>query len=613
MFFICINSAHARLANYEDIAIEYEFHNQNIVVNLDGSSERIVELQGLVLKDHARAVFAGLQLSYNGDSEQYIILEAKTINNGKEYIVNKDQIEDKPLASSPNGFDQQRQILLSFPNVEINSKIYLKYKYKLIKPPLDGVFANRIFYNDNYYKNWHIKLRSALPLHVKFNDPTKSFKIIKDSEDNFHSLEINSIKPIHHIIVEEPDSAVLNDKNRTWVSLSSLNSWKEIGIQYGEKYSKVIEQPLPATFELIKNLASQKNSDQEKINIVTSLINEKIQYMGDWRSIHGKLFPRDLKKIADSQLGDCKDFSVSTAAILNKLGYKAQVALIMRGITNLSLLEDLPGNNFNHAMLKVTNHSGVVYWVDPTNSVSMAQGIFPDIANKMVLILDPKEPNYEQVSNISPEHSQVITSEELQIKNKIAKFSGEIVFKGEDALNLTGKELYLSTNQIRNAIFYNLTGSYLEEDSNKILTMPNLTSRVVTDLNLKYQYEQKNKLLNTNFGPGISLSSSIINDIIDTTNNQVSDKLIGPPTTRKKRTIIKNMNIKQIENLNYEIDTPWVYFKRECNNKDFGAEIVNTMIIKTMFISNEDLKTSLYKKLKADLEQNVKDAILVLN
>ena len=143
--------------------------------------------------------------------------------------------------------------------------------------------------------------------------------------------------------------------------------------------------------------------------------------------------------------------------------------------------------------------------------------------------------------------------------------------------------------------------------------MPDLSSRIVADLHVKYQYEQKNKLLNTNAGPGIPLDSSTVNDIIDTTINQVSDKLIGPPRTRKKQTIIKNINIKHIENLNHEIDTPWVYFKRECHNNSSGAEIINTIIIKTMFISSEDLKTNLYKKLKEDLEQNVKGAVLIIS
>jgi hypothetical protein len=40
-------------------------------------------------------------------------------------------------------------------------------------------------------------------------------------------------------------------------------------------------------------------------------------------------------------------------------------------------------------MVKVTNKKGIVNWIDPTNFDSMADGIFPDIANKMVLILDP--------------------------------------------------------------------------------------------------------------------------------------------------------------------------------------------------------------------------------
>ena len=81
-------------------------------------------------------------------------------------------------------------------------------------------------------------------------------------------------------------------------------------------YETVINQDLPPLHESIRKEASCMTHSVDQINKVTSLLSEKIRYMGDWRTIEGKFAPRSLKAVATSGVGDCKDFSASTAAIL---------------------------------------------------------------------------------------------------------------------------------------------------------------------------------------------------------------------------------------------------------------------------------------------------------
>ncbi len=611
MLMLLVSQSQARFANREDMPFEYDFYNTNIIIDHNGAAEKTVEVRATLLKEQARTAMANTLLYYNENSEKLIILEAKTINSTQEYKISKKQIEDKPLASSPGGFDQIRQILLTFPNIEINSKIYIKYKY-IIKPQLDNYFSTQIPI-DYYSKKFQTKICSALPLYIKVNDPLNSFNIKNYTKNNLYYMEINTIHPMHNVIVEEPDSSVLHYNNRTMISVSSVDTWEKLASKFSEKYNKIMAQPLPEEFIVIKDLALKKSSDKDRINTVTSLINKKIQYMGDWRSIQGRFFPRNLNEIVKLQLGDCKDFSVSTAAILNNMGYSAKVALVKRGISNLSFL-DLPIiEAFNHAMLMVTNKQGNVYWIDPTNSISMSQGVFPDIAGKMALVLDVTHPSYKQISHISPKNSKRIQEEEIKINNKKTAVKGIITFTGEESLRWTGMQLYMSDTQIKNAMFHELSGSYLEEDATKTLILPDLSQREVTDLKFSYKYTKKNQLLNTNLGLGIYVDSSAINNIINTTSGQVSDQLIGPPRIEKNHVIVKGISVKQIEKLNYEINSPWVYFKRKCYNKNAHQEIITTTVIKTMFISNEDLKTNLYKIFKEKIETNVKYTALIVD
>ena len=88
---------------------------------------------------------------------------------------------------------------------------------------------------------------------------------------------------------------VLDSKHLVWISLSSLGSWEELAHKVDIDYDKVISQPLPKLFSDIAKAAEEVNGGKGKIDTVTSLLSEKIQYMGDWRAIKGRFIPKGSK------------------------------------------------------------------------------------------------------------------------------------------------------------------------------------------------------------------------------------------------------------------------------------------------------------------------------
>lgn len=612
--FFVASTAEARWSKYEDASVEVKFSNVNINVNRDGTYETEVELQAKILKESGRDRFSLYSLIYNDDSADLTVLEAKTAYNGEEYIVTEDMIEDKPLASPSKGFDQLRQVTISFPKIEIGTEVYLRYKQVNKKVPVDNFYGLSFSYHGDYLQAENTKINSELPLEIKVNDPREVLEIAEEKNDDIHSISIALKKAVYENTTNEPHNGILNIKHNTWVSLSSLSEWEDLAKKLAPGYHSVINQPLPATFEAIAEFADNESTDEEKINAVTSLLNEKVQYMGDWRTVSGKFFPRDLEKIADSQVGDCKDFSASTAAILQKLGYKVQPILVMRGTTSTSNPEALPNmGNFNHVMLKVTNRDGKIYWIDPTNTVSMAQGIFPDIADRNALVLDSEEADYIKIPAVQGENSKVISHSELTIEDNVVNEYGQLTVQGEAALGLTGVGLYYSNEQLRDSVFRMISGLYLDEEEKKFLELPDLTLRNVEDLTIKYEFQQKNKIFKTNLGPALNLGDNWLNDVVNTASDQVSDLFIGVPKTKESHMIIKDIKIKNCENLNFEINSPWLYVNRFCKYQNDGTEFSNLITIKKSFITNEELKTAEYKNLKSELENNFSRASIIIS
>ncbi|MFV1010740.1 DUF3857 domain-containing protein [Wolbachia endosymbiont of Nasonia vitripennis] len=612
--FFVASTAEARWSKYEDASVEVKFSNVNINVNRDGTYETEVELQAKILKESGRDRFSLYSLVYNDDSADFTVLEAKTTYNGEEYIVTEDMMEDKPLASPSKGFDQLRQVTISFPKIEIGTEVYLRYKQVNKKVPVDNFYGLSFSYYGAYLQAENTKINSELPLEIKVNDPRSVLEIAEEKKDDVHSISIALKRAVYENTINEPHNGILNTKHNTWVSLSSLSKWDDLAEKLAPGYHSVINQPLPATFIAIAESAANKNTDEEKINAVTSLLNEKVQYMGDWRTVSGKYFPRDLEKIADSQIGDCKDFSASTAAILQELGYKVQPILVMRGTTSTSNPEALPNmGNFNHVMLRVINRDGKIYWIDPTNTVSMAQGIFPDIADRNALVLDSEEASYIKIPAVQGENSKVISHSELTIEDNVVNEYGQLTVQGEAALGLTGVGLYYSDEQLRDSVFRMISGVYLDEEEKKFLELPDLTLRNVEDLTIKYEFQQKNKIFKTNLGPALNLGDNWLNDVVNTASDQVSDLFIGVPKTKESHMIIKDIKIKNCENLNFEIDSPWLYVNRFCKYKNDGTEFSNLITIKKSFITNEELKTAEYKNLKSELENNFSRASIIIS
>lgn len=615
---VTANISHAKWAGFEEASIKIDINNQNIIVKKDGTFETIIEESFEILKESGRDKAAHYTLYYDGDSQKIEVLEAKTIYQGKEYPIDPKFIEDKPLASSSDGFDQHHQMLLAFPKIEIGSKIYLKYKKTVNKPPLANYFSWFFeFGSKEWLASTNINLKSEMPLHVLINDPNNSLIIKKDKEDDFHNLEINLNKEIYKNTINEPENGIDNYKLLTWVSISSVNTWEELGKNLAKQnFAKIYKQELPEEFNKILESAAKTKNEIDQINIITSMLSEKIQFLSDATTVEGRLAPRNLAKISKSQLGDCKDMSAATIAILTKLGYKAQFALVLRGSKLFApdALSDL--RFFNHVIVKATNKSGKIYWIDPTNFQSMAGGIFPDISNKPVLVLDLENPIYERTPSINPNRSSISHNRELEIisGNKISE-KGNLLLQNEEALIITGAELLTSKNNIENTILYALSGTILDKNSKKQVKLPELKSRIVKDIYITYSYEHDSKLFKTNLGKALKLSYNRlgIDKFIHSSQDTVSDLFIGEPNSFKRTTIIKNIDVQNAESLNKEIDTKWLSLSRKLLFKNRTLTIDDTTIVKKEIIPNEELKTPEFINLKRDLEQHFNDVSVVFN
>ena len=601
--------SNARWATKDDVQTEYESYEQNIKVNKDGTFEVTGEFTQKLLKEGARMYLSKYEIVYKGEIEEIKIIDAKTIHKGKEYKVDKKLIENKPLASEAGGFDQLYQISIPFQKVEVGSKIYLKYHCKYKKVPVKNHYSEIIGFRGDYYNKSKTTIKSEIPLHIKVNDP---HNVLKVTQKNEKDIQIEVIKPFTDKTINDVSHGILNSKNKTWVSISSSDNWNKIAKPYVKGYKKVINQKLPNKFKEIAELASKEKSEIDKINKVTSLIQDNMHYLKDWKTADGGWYPRDLKVIESTQYGDCKDFSTITVAILNSIGFDGNVALVYRGEINYEVKDRLPGVQFNHAIVHVKSKTGKEYWIDPTNVVSMAGKIFPDIADRMALILDDGDDVYKKIGTADYKTSSSTVNADINIKGDTVNKDVKVHILGERASPFTVTGLFLSKGVIEDK-FYSIIerGQLVEKKKRKKSIIPDLKSRIVSDINFQLEYGQDNQFTKTNYGKSLKLYTAGVPDFLsEVPSDSVKDFYIGQPSTFVRARKI-NYPLKNIKNLNFNASSPWFNISRTCKIKD-GNTIIEDKVEKLKsYITYEERQQKSYKEFKNNVEQNFSNVSII--
>lgn len=602
----------ARIATENDLESKLEFYNRDVEVFSDGTSKEVVEFRVKILNESGRTNLATQPQYYDESSQKLKIISAKTIEDGHEYPVEPQLIEDKPVASNAQGFSSYRQVLVSYPRVKTGSELYLKYAVEMHTPHLPKSFETDFVYDiGTALAASHVHLKSEIPLQMKVNDPDSVLDVHSQNDGKTFQLDVRLKHPVILRVVEE-ESAIVNPRRTPWISVSSFQSWKDLVDRIAPEYEKELKQPLPSHFRKIVDSANQEQDLFSKLNRVTSLLAEDLNYMGDWRTNSGRLFPRTLESVAGERRGDCKDFSTSTVAILRTLGIHANVALVRRG-GFFDGPNDLPRSSiFNHAIVRVEDH-GRVYWVDPTNFASYAHGLFPDIADRLALPLSGNLRDREKIPALSPEASQEAVHEEVKIVQPEIFFrKGRLSEVGTQAISLTGINLRASPETIN----YHLISALGDiKRMNRWKVAPYLlNSRIVADQDFQFEYEERNTQLQTSDGPAYFLSNlPLVQPYLSRVQDRVSDLLVyDRPAIFKKTTLFKGSRLKGNANLSCKVEYPWVKASRKVTQTSKGIEALDLIRVEKAIIPNDVLKSEPYARFQKSFEKCFNNKAIVV-
>jgi tetratricopeptide (TPR) repeat protein len=596
---IISSEVHARWATRNELPYVMLNDETEVSVKKDGTYVVIQTGEYEIQNEAGKSRFSIYQIPFNSSYNKVSILEAKVTNGNSVYPYDKTKVVERS-DSKDNGISDLKTIQIPLSNLQIGSKIFVKFKMETTQAIVPGHFSMTFRMGEiNQADNAIFKIDSELPLEHLENDPFNVLSMREQKKDGRYFYQGTLTEPYLKLPVEEAGS--IDQTKLTFLKFSTDKDWNKISTNLKSGFEKVLSDKLPDEFlPLISELQKLK-SLEEKVNHLLGYMTEKYNYLGDWRTLSGGFSPRKLSEISSTKFGDCKDFSVLTARILREINIKSDIAIVFRGPGPVARVNSyvLPSMDiFNHAIVRIEDKDKI-FWIDPTNKLSFGLNHRQDISGRPALNLMTGllgDIPLNTAERTSVKISKVVTFENENSGN----VTGSISFSGSYSLFFreqgVGKDLEKAKTTFlhffkdgENSIIPDVIG--FSNDSRKYSKIDLSINYSASDLSTQKEDYHFGVLANP---------TPLLHILAQDTKNWVGDLYIGEQQEFIRSTTLKGIfAAKRPRGCN--ISTEWVDYKRLYDFTTDGLILNEHLVYKKEFIPQDKFKSTEFELLQSNI------------
>jgi hypothetical protein len=574
----------------ENFRIEYE-------VFKDGTWNQLWDYTIRVQSEDAKTSAGLFNIEYNAFTDQVEVIEAYT-QNGKEKIpVLPTAIEDRDKGESRD-YDVLKVRSLVFPQVQIGSKVHIKYRIRTIKPLVKNRWSTVVGLSPGYHvEKMLVRIKSERPLSHELQD---SRGLVNLKAKNRFNLEITNKKVLPGWVHAEKDPYFHPDSNtELWVTTESR--WDDFFDGFAQEYEKILAQRLPAGVKPILQSVAAKKTNEEKILSLLEKISHDYRYFGDWRRHDGGLVPRPLIEIEKSHYGDCKDLAALLTAMLRSLKIEANMVLVRRGENPWIHEPDyrIPSaHRFNHAIVRVKSGEKT-YWLDPTNPVASLEP-YPDISGRPGFVVTAKGGEFDRLPDPKPEDFEHDHEYEYR-------------FDHDDSVSvrLSAHLKHLAPYQIANELMLaprsevlSSTLEYFTEGQElktfRYLREPS-TGRVLKDMDMALEYRAGRVTFRAGKASFFVIPDGFLSGAFYETDDRESDmRLAEEPFRFRGIRRLKDTRLVQELPEPCRVESRWMTLDRQVRIEGRDLIVVQNVDLRRPFIKKTEFRTGEFKRLQEE-------------
>jgi tetratricopeptide (TPR) repeat protein/transglutaminase-like putative cysteine protease len=301
-------------------------------------------------------------ITFDPRYQKLTLNEARVLKPGGRVVkIEPRHVQLRDLSTDYQVYDPEKQLVISFPNLEVGDTIEVKWTTRGKNPEFGGQFFTRYTFGDDQSPLVREEVRVRIPKDRPFKFATVNGKVepvVREHGGQRDYLWASVNRPPLPLDSDLPSKELL----RVQLALSTYPSWEEVG-RWKHKLRAACWKCTDEIRKLVHDLTRDLKTPLEKARALTTWVRRGIRYVSVAAGRHGYT-PHTPEQVFANRFGDCKDQAQLLAVMLREAGLP--VWLVTLGVQDDGqVLPEVPSPWGTHGILMVPL-DGREHWIDTT-------------------------------------------------------------------------------------------------------------------------------------------------------------------------------------------------------------------------------------------------------
>ena len=353
----------ALAARFPQAMAVVEDSSETYDVAADGKYVSTTHYRATILQEPGIEPLSKYGDSYYEKYDQVVVKRALVTGpDGRVTEVGKDNITDLPMpARGPFYLQNVRLVLITFPQLQVGSTVEVDTEVKRNAPPMDHTFSLLESLQED-----HPILRQQVSVTLPASMPL-AWKVYR-GEAAFTRKERDGRVTYRWQVAEQPqlipEPSMPPEQEVTPVlALSTIPSWKDVS-RWFAALSADGQKMTPDLEKLVADVTAGKTTQEDKIQALYFWSTRNIRYVETaFTGEKAGFKPVSAEQTYQRKYGVCRDKAQFLVTLLRSIGVDAYNVLITSGVRRDV---DIPGIQFNHAIVAIRRPDRSFSFLDPT-------------------------------------------------------------------------------------------------------------------------------------------------------------------------------------------------------------------------------------------------------
>lgn len=349
-------------------------------------------------------------ITYDPAYETLTLNEARVIKaDGKSVPVEPKHVQLRDAGTDFLVYDHSKQVVISFPTLEVNDLIEVKWTTRGKNPEYQGQFFFRYTFGDDRYPVVCDEMYMGVPKGKPLTYGTVGGQLEPEIKEE-NGQKLYHWKVTNRAQLPQDDNLPSREELRQQVALSTFASWDEV-LKWKQNLRKDCWECTDEVKKLVKEITKDLKTQEEKARALTYWTRRHIRYVsvGDKHDYT----PHVPSFVLENRYGDCKDQGQFLAVMLKEAGIPVALATLAVQDDG-QIMKDVPSPWGTHAILLVTI-DGKEHWIDTTIRMAGWDFLPHDDRGRVCYVVDDKGLKLMNTPKRSPETNHIEQTTRISI------------------------------------------------------------------------------------------------------------------------------------------------------------------------------------------------------